>query len=147
MPSPSEERPVPPPGSAEEALRRLELRLDRASEAAERLMAEAAAAAAGVGSPPSEDEPPTGADPEEPAKPPPAGWQIPEDARAGTAELDPFVALVQALRDLVPPELQRRLVAAIRELLLALRALIDWYLERLERRREQAVEVQDIPIL
>jgi hypothetical protein len=57
------------------------------------------------------------------------------------------VALAQALRDLVPPELQRRLAAAIRELLLALRALIDWYLERLERRREQAVEVQDIPIL
>jgi hypothetical protein len=158
MPNPSEERPVPPPGSAEEALRRLEQRLDRASEAAERLMAEAAEAAAGIGSPsrdepsgagpggPSRDEP-SGAGPGEPGKPPPAGWQIPEDARAGTAELDPFVALVQALRDLVPPELQRRLVAAIRELLLALRALIDWYLERLERRREQAVEVQDIPIL
>jgi hypothetical protein len=80
--------------------------------------------------------------------PPPAGWQIPEDPRGGTApELDPFVALAQALRDLVPLELQRRLVAALRELLLALRALIDWYLEHLERRREQAVEVQDIPIL
>ena len=38
-------------------------------------------------------------------------------------------------------------MAALRELLLALRALIDWYLERLERRREQSVEVQDIPIL
>ena len=145
MPNPSEERPVPPPGSAEEALRRLEQRLDRASEAAERLMAEAAEAAAGLSSP-SVGKPPEG-DPREPGKPPPAGWQIPEDGRAGTAELDPFVALVQALRDLVPPELQRRLVAAIRELLLALRALIDWYLERLERRREQAVEVQDIPIL
>ncbi|MGN6868619.1 MAG: hypothetical protein ACTHMY_09460 [Solirubrobacteraceae bacterium] len=145
MPNPSEERPIPPPGSAEEALRRLEQRLDRASEAAERLMAEAAEAAAGISNP-SVARPPDG-DPGEPGKPPPAGWQIPEDARAGTAELDPFVALVQALRDLVPPELQRRLVAAIRELLLALRALIDWYLERLERRREQAVEVQDIPIL
>ena len=130
-------------GSAEEALRRLEARLDRASEAAERLMAQAAEAAAGnpsssAGNPSSESDP---------GKPPPAGWQIPEDGRAGTAELDPFVALVQAVRELVPPELQRRLVAALRELLLALRALIDWYLERLERRREQAVEVQDIPIL
>jgi hypothetical protein len=158
MPNPSEERPVPPPGSAEETLRRLEQRLDRASEAAERLMAEAAAAAAKGGEPsggePSGGEPsggePSGGEPSggEPVKPPPAGWQTPEeDGRAGTAELDPFVALAQALRDLVPPELQRRLVAAIRELLLALRALIDWYLERLERRREQAVEVQDIPIL
>jgi hypothetical protein len=30
---------------------------------------------------------------------------------------------------------------------MALRALIDWYLDRLDRRREQGVEVQDIPIL
>jgi hypothetical protein len=179
MPDPSEDRPAPPPGSAEEALRRLEARLDRASEAAERLMAQAAEAAAGnpsggnpsggnpsggnpSGGNPSGGNPsggnlsggnpsagnPSGGDPGEPVKPPPAGWQIPEDARAGAApELDPFVALVQALRDLVPPELQRRLVAALRELLLALRALIDWYLEHLERRRGQAVEVQDIPIL
>jgi hypothetical protein len=81
-------------------------------------------------------------------KAPPAGWQMPEDARAGTSpDLDPLVALVQAVRDLIPPDLQRRLVAALRELLLALRALIDWYLERLERRREQSVEVEDIPIL
>jgi hypothetical protein len=149
MPNPPEERPVPPPGSAEEALRRLEQRLDRASEAAERLMAEAAAAAAGnpSASRGAAGNPDSGSEPAEPVKPPPAGWQIPDDARPGTAELDPLVALVQALRDLIPPELQRRLVAAIRELLLALRALIDWYLERLERRREQAVEVQDIPIL
>lgn len=124
------------PGSAEETLRRLEARLDRASAAAERLMAQASEAAAG-------GDPSAG----NPGKPPPAGWQIPEDSRAGAPDLDPFVALVQALRDLVPPELQSRLVAAIRELLLALRALIDWYLEHLERRREQAVEVQDIPIL
>ena len=146
MPSPSEDRPGAGPSSAEEALRRLEQRLDRASEAAERLMAQATEAAAG--NPPAADSPHDDpGDPGEPIKPPPAGWQIPEDGRAGTPELDPFVALIQALRGVVPPELQRRLVAAIRELLLALRALIDWYLERLERRREQAVEVQDIPIL
>jgi hypothetical protein len=130
------------PGSAEETLRRLEARLDRASAAAERLMAQAAEAAGG--------EAAGGADPAaggEPGKPPPSGWQIPEDARSRTDELDPFLALAQALRDLVPPELQRRLAAAFRELLLALRALIDWYLERVEQRRDQAVDVQDIPIL
>jgi hypothetical protein len=144
MPSPSEDRPIQPPGTAEEALRRLEQRLDRASEAAERLMAEAAAAAAGavaggVGEPaPANGDPP---------KPPPAGWQVPDDAQPSIPDLDPLLALVQALRDLIPPDLQRRLAAAVRELLLALRALIDWYLERLERRREEAVEVQDIPIL
>lgn len=147
MPNPPEGREpgqAPPPGSAEDALRRLEQRLDRATEAAERLMAQAAAEAAGAGNPEPTGNP---GNPGEPAKPPPAGWQVPEDARAGAPDADPFVALVQAMRDLIPPELQRRLVAALRELLLALRALIDWYLERLERRREESVEVEDIPIL
>ncbi len=138
-----EDRPRPAPGSAEDALRRLEQRLDRASEVAERLMAQAAEATAGGN--PSAGEPSAGAG--DPGKPPPSGWQIREDAGTGSRDPDPFVALAQALRDLVPPELQRRLVAGIRELLLALRALIDWYLERVEHRREQAVEVQDIPIL
>ena len=163
-PSPPPPSP-PPPGSAEEALRRIEQRLDRATEATERLMAQAAEAAAaagagktgaGAGTPGAGAGTP-GAGPGDPGagngdrdgvKPPPAGWQVPEDAPPGVLpDLEPFVALVQALRDLIPPELQRRLVAALRELLLALRALIDWYLERLERRREQSVEVQDIPIL
>jgi hypothetical protein len=168
--SPAESEPrrsAPTPGSAEDTLRRLELRLDRASEAAERLMAQAAAAAArasavgggGAGGPEAAGNPQGGGagGPEAAGdaggedaggEAPPAGWQIPDDARAGTSpDLDPLVALVQALRDLIPPELQQRLVAALREVLLALRALIDWYLERLERRREQSVEVQDIPIL
>ena len=142
---------APEPGSPEEALRRLEQRLDRASEAAERLMAQAAAEAARAGERASAGDPP-GAGAATPAgdshTPPPAGWQsTDDDARKSTTELDPLVALVQAMRDLIPPELQRRLIAAFRELLLALRALIDWYLERVEHRRAQGVEVQDIPIL
>jgi hypothetical protein len=149
-------RSPPPPGSAEDALRRLEERLDRASAAAERLMAQAAAEAAvglrGGGAAAAGEAPgnprPAGEDTnaDDPPTTPPAGWQVPDDPGA-SPELDPFVSLVQSLRDLIPPELQRRLVAALRELLLALRAVIDWYLERLERRREQAVDVQDIPIL
>ena len=157
MPSPPEERepygPEPPRTSAEEALRRLEQRLDRATEAAERLMAEVAAEATGAGHPgqgaghPGEGAGDPG-DPTEQVKPPPAGWQIPEDAHSGTSpELEPLFTLVQAMRELIPAELQRRLVAALRELLLALRALIDWYLERLGSRRERSVEVEDIPIL
>ena len=236
MPSPSEAGGVPPegheprnapaPGSPEEALRRLEQRLDQASEAARRLMAQAAEeairassaggasrggageaggsgaggagrggageagssgagragrggvggaapvdadgadrggagdrspAAAGGPAPVDADEAgstgdsadgagdPQGADP---LDPPPAGWQTADDGdRDPTSELDPLVALAQAMRDLIPPDLQQRLIAALREVLLALRALIDWYLERLDRQREQGVEVQDIPIL
>jgi hypothetical protein len=140
----------PAPGSPEETLHRLEQRLDRASEAAERLMAQVAAEAArgraGERAPAGEANP--GGDPDGVGQPPPAGWQTPEDEpRRVAPELDPFVALVQAMRDLVPSELQQRLIAAVREVLLALRALIDWYLERIDRRRDQGVEVQDIPIL
>ena len=159
------------PGSPEETLRRLEQRLDRASEAAERLMAQVAAEAARAGArSPGGERAPTGhtapdgegaradnpaagdadpaGDPDGPGRPPPAGWQIPGDEPPRVApELDPFVGLVQAMRDLIPSELQQRLIAALREVLLALRALIDWYLERIDRRRAQGVEVQDIPIL
>ena len=157
MPAPPEPS-RPPAGSTEEALRRLEARLDRASEAAERLMAQAAEAAGGGGAAfggargagdpagPGGAGDPGGAYAGDPVKPPPSGWQVPEDA-AAPPDLDPLVGLIQAMRDLVPPELQRRLVVALRELLLAVRALIDWYLERLEQRREHVSEIQDIPIL
>ena len=155
-----EPRRVPEPGSTEETLRRLEQRLDQASAAAERLMAQAAAAAVRAGNPgrgagnpgPGAGNPGPGAGESHDAgarpDPPPAGWQTAEESsRGSTSELDPFVALVQAMRDLIPPDLQQRLIAALREVLLALRALIDWYLERLDRQREQGVEIQDIPIL
>jgi hypothetical protein len=118
---------------AEDALRRLERRLDEASEAAERVISEAAQAAASRQS-----------------DVPPAGWQIPgpdDPSIADRAEADPLLHLIRALRDLIPPELQRRLAEALREVLLAIRALIDWYLERMERRRAEPAEVQDIPIL
>ena len=41
------------------------------------------------------------------------------------------------MRDLIPPELQQRLINALREVLQALRDLLDWYLERLESFRPQ----------
>ena len=124
-------------GAEYDALRRLEERLDRASSAAERLIAEAAWRSSA----------PAG-ERREPPEPPPAGWQVPEPdppPRGHGAELELLTALVQSLRDLIPPELQQRLAEALRELLLAIRALIDWYLDRLDR-RAKPVEVQDIPI-
>jgi hypothetical protein len=120
-------------GGADDALRRLEARLSQASEAAERLFAEAAESVAG-------------------RKPPPAGYQAPaaeENGRSplGTEDLELLGQILHRMRDLIPADLQRRLAEALRELLLAVRALIDWYLERLERRRATPVEVTDIPIL
>ena len=122
------------PEFGDDALRRLEQRLDRASDAAERLIAEAAASAT--------------------RKPPPAGWQRPADQDKGHAgqgrgpgDRELLAQALHAVRDLIPPELQRRIAEALRELLLALRALIDWYLERSQRQRPQPAEVHDIPIL
>jgi hypothetical protein len=146
----------------EDALARLEERLDRASQAAERLLADAAGrmtatrgeagesatSAEAAESPEAAGSETTG---ERTGKPPPAGWQQPGDDRDSgvplLADADLLLALFSALRDRIPPDLQQRLAEAIREVLLALRALIDWYLERSERARSAPTEVQDIPIL
>jgi hypothetical protein len=82
---------------------------------------------------------------------PPAGWQVPGSNGGteshGRGELDLLLAILASLRDRIPPELQQRLSEAVREVLLAVRALIDWYLERSERHRAEPTQVQDIPIL
>jgi hypothetical protein len=127
-----------------EALRRLEHRLGEASETAQRLMAEAAAAAAErpQAAPPDQERP-------DPTRPPPAGWQAAEGdrpQRAPRAELDALIGAIRSLRELVPPEVVQRLAEAVKDLLLALRALIDWYIERLNRRPTEPAPVEDIPI-
>jgi hypothetical protein len=141
----------PPRLTPEEALRQLEARLDRASAAAERLLAEATARAAAAGATPAAPTAEAATDPEEPdaatSEPPPAGWQAPENGASGSArELELLIGIVQSVRDLIPPDLQQRLAEALRELLLAVRAVIDWYLDRVERRRAEPAEVEDIPI-
>jgi hypothetical protein len=126
-----------------DALRRLEERLDRASRAAERLITEA-----GSEGPRGEGgSGPRGERDSGPArKPPPAGWRAPSSGTPDGGELELLAQLIQSVRELVPAELQRRLSEALRELLLALRALIDFYLERVERPDAAPSEVDDIPI-
>jgi hypothetical protein len=87
--------------------------------------------------------------------PPPPWWDDFEAAHSrpgggfgaprGFPDLSPLIALVDAMRRVVPVELQEQLNALQRELLLTIRALIDWYLERLEGGRRATV-VEDIPI-
>lgn len=108
-----------------DALRNLEDQLGKASEDAERLISEAR---------------PT---------PPPAGWQArPQGGSSASVsnELDSLLSAVRSLRDLVPPEVVHQLAEALKEVLLAIRALIDYYIERLERRREEPPAVEEIPI-
>jgi hypothetical protein len=42
------------------------------------------------------------------------------------------VALLQTLRDMVPPELWQQIRELIRQLLLLIRAIIDWWVEKIE---------------
>ena len=60
-------------------------------------------------------------------------------------DLSSLIALLESLRRAIPAELQEQFMALQRELLLTLRALIDWYLERLDK-PELAPQVEDIPI-
>jgi hypothetical protein len=60
-------------------------------------------------------------------------------------DLAPLFALIEALRRPLPRELEAQFTSLVREVLLTLRALIDWYLERLDR-GEQKREVEEIRI-
>jgi hypothetical protein len=60
-------------------------------------------------------------------------------------DLRPLLMLLEAVRGGLPRELEDQLTALIREILMTLRALIDWYLERLERGPVEP-KVEDIPI-
>jgi hypothetical protein len=68
--------------------------------------------------------------------PPPRGRGI---------DFSPLFVLIDAIRRAAPRELQAQLTALLREALLTLRALIDWYLERLDRGPRKP-PVEDIPI-
>lgn len=120
------------PETTEDTLRRLEERLQRASGAAERLFSQAAAQAAAAA---------TGR-----SNVPPQGYATDGDPdRPG--DLEVLIRAVEALGELIPPDLRHRLAEAVREVLLAIRALIDWYLERTESGPTEPPEVQDIPVV
>jgi hypothetical protein len=118
----------------DETLRAVREHLDEAHAAADRLVEEAQRQAEESAGEPAADVPES-------------GWDGPR-GDASTPDLRALLTLLDALREAVPAELSRQLAAALRELLLALRALIDWYLERLgEPPGGRAdVEVEDIPL-
>ena len=127
-----EDGPEPP-----DPLESLSERVRHAQETAERLVREAnaeAQRAAGEGA-------------GEARRPPPRGYAVPADeSRSTTADLQALVALLDLGRTLVPPELREQIAQLVREILLLVRAIVDWYIERLDQGRKAPVEVEDIPI-
>lgn len=122
---------------ARDALEAMRSQVDAAHAAAERLVREAEAAAR-----------------ERVRGVPPQGWASAAQARpappGSTVEaLKAIAGLLEVVRAAVPPELAHQFAGALRELLVAVRTLIDFYLERLDApsgRDSRPVEVEDIPI-
>ena len=78
---------------------------------------------------------------------PPRGWSVPGDEpRPPAFDLSQLTALVESLRGVLPPDLARQLAQALRELLLAIRAVLDWYITRLEPAPPPDSDVEDIPV-
>ena len=87
----------------------------------------------------------------EPAAGPPPEWEAFWSAGSEgmppnrAPDLSALLALFEALRAIVPRELSDQLNALLREALLTLRALIDWYLERLDAPPAES-RIEEIPI-
>jgi hypothetical protein len=88
------------------------------------------------------------------AEVPPRGFQShppPKEHAAGSPPPFPDLSALTGLMDLarssLPPDLQRQLQQALRELLIALRAVLDYSIDRLEPGPEPPpATVEDIPI-
>jgi hypothetical protein len=81
-------------------------------------------------------------------EPPPRGWKTPaaEPPASAFPDLSALFGLVETLKGTVPPELLHQLTDALRDLLIALRAVLDYSIARLERPTERPVQVEDIPV-
>ena len=100
----------------DDALADLRARIEATREAAERLAGDA-----------------TGARAEwERGEVPRSGWATPADQQQSTDELRSLAALLGSLGELMPPELVAQFRELMRQLLLLVRALIDWWVQRID---------------
>jgi hypothetical protein len=118
------------PRTNPEALRALRERLQATQEAAQKLAEEASR-----------------------PKPPPNGWDVPRRAGEANDDLDAILGMLASLRDVLPDQLRAQLADLVRQLLVFVRAVLDWWIERMEAeaasgaaRAEADAGVQDIPI-
>jgi hypothetical protein len=81
---------------------------------------------------------------------PPRGWETPaEKTTAFGDEVAALAGLLQSVRELLPPDLREQATDLLRQVLLVLRALIDWLVTRMEERTDDTPNpqpVENIPI-
>jgi len=72
-------------------------------------------------------------------------YEEPGDAHQPPPDPAALFAMLDGMRRMAPRELEDQVTNLIREFLLTLRSLIDWYLERLDRTPAEP-KIEDIPI-
>lgn len=105
-------------------------RLEATRKAAEQLAGEAADAARA----------------ERAGEDPGPGWRTSEERDALRDDLASLAGTLGMLGELIPPELRAQLAEVLRQILLLVRALIDWLVEHLPQPRGAEPVVEDIPI-
>lgn len=130
-----------PEPTGEDPLATLRAHVRSAQQAAERLARQAQARPdAQAQAPPDPPRPPNGGTP-------PSGWHAADSEGRASGELQALAELVDSLRALLPEELREQVNELVRQVLVVLRAIIDWMVGRLEREgRGREIEVEDIPI-
>ena len=111
-------------------LAELRSRMHATREAAERLAGEAAHAAGAIAD----------------GELPPPGWRTPRDRETMRDELDALTDLLRTIRQLLPDELEQQLAEILRQILLLLRALIDWMVDQLPTAGGDQPPLRDIPL-
>jgi hypothetical protein len=74
------------------------------------------------------------------------GWRTTQEREALRDDVASLAATLGTLAELVPEELRAQLAEVLRQVLLLVRALIDWLVERLPHPQRAAPRVEDIPI-
>ena len=77
---------------------------------------------------------------------PPPGWRTPGERDQVRDDAAALTDLLQTLAQIIPPELRAQLAEVLRQILLLLRALIDWVVEQLPHARGDERAVRDIPL-
>ena len=105
-------------------------RLEATRDAAEQLAGEAAGAARA----------------EREGEDPGPGWRTAEERETLRDDAASLASTLATLSELIPAELRPQLGEVLRQVLLLVRALIDWIVERLPQTRGAEPVVEDIPV-